>query len=345
MAKAISLYSSGLDSTLATIVIVRQGIEVTAVKFLTHFGCDMADPAAYLDDYVPHAEQFGFRVKYCHLGEVFLEIVKSPAYGRGKNMNPCVDCRIAMLREAKKLMALTGADFLITGEVLWQRPMSQRRDSFPLIDRAAGVEGIVLRPLTAKLLKPTIAETNGLVDREKLYGFSGRSRKPQMALAKEFGLTDYPAPAGGCLLTDSIYSYRLSELLRYTPNPSLREVNLLKTGRHFRLSPSIKAIAGRNEKENIAIEAQTTDEDITLTVDDVGSPTTLILAQAGQKLEPGDAIVEVAASITARYAKTKHDPQVNVSIYKGVNKLIGHVLVKPLDEETLNSLRIEAKSG
>ncbi|HEX8948665.1 MAG TPA: 7-cyano-7-deazaguanine synthase, partial [Dissulfurispiraceae bacterium] len=184
MAKAIALYSGGLDSTLAILVAMRQGIEVTAVTFLTHFGCDISDKSSCSKDPFAASAKFGFEVKLCHLAEKFVEIVKRPKFGHGKNMNPCIDCRILMLKEAKELMAMRGAHFIVTGEVLGQRPMSQRRDTFPRIDREAGLEGYILRPLSAKLLKPTIAEQSGLVDRERLYGFHGRSRKPQMALAE-----------------------------------------------------------------------------------------------------------------------------------------------------------------
>ena len=213
--KAIALFSGGLDSTLAILTILRQGIDVTAITFLTHFGCDISDKSSCSKDPFSAAEKFGFQVKLCHLADKFIEIVKNPKHGHGRNMNPCIDCRILMLKEAKELMGITGADFIITGEVVSQRPMSQMRNTIYMIDKEAGVSGIVLRPLSAKLLEQTLPETKGIVDRERLYGFHGRSRKPQMALAKELGLTEYPMPASGCLLTEPNYSYRLRELLRY----------------------------------------------------------------------------------------------------------------------------------
>jgi tRNA-specific 2-thiouridylase len=194
---AVALYSGGLDSTLAILVVLRQGVEVKAVTFLNHFGCDISDRSSCSKNPFSAAEQFGFEVKLSHLSEKFIEIVKNPKFGHGKNMNPCMDCRILMLKEAKEFMNMTGAAFIITGEVLGQRPMSQRRDALDVIDREAGLKGHVLRPLSAKLMKPTIAEEKGIVERGLLYDFSGRSRKPQIALAEEFGLTDYPAPAGG----------------------------------------------------------------------------------------------------------------------------------------------------
>ncbi len=174
---------------------MNQGIDVTAITFLNHFGCNIGDKSSCSKDPFSASIKFGFKVKLAHLSDKFMEIVKNPKYGYGKNMNPCIDCRILMLKEAMELMRMTGADFLITGEVLGQRPMSQRRDTFPVIDREAGVKGYVLRPLSAKLMKPTVPEEKGFVNRELLHDFNGRSRKPQIALARKLGLTDYAAPA------------------------------------------------------------------------------------------------------------------------------------------------------
>ncbi len=335
--KAIALLSGGLDSTLAILVLLKQGIDITAVTYLTHFGCDISDTSSCSKDPFPAAGKFGFTVKLSHLADKFLDIVKNPKHGRGKNMNPCIDCRILMLKEARELMGLIGADFLVTGEVLGQRPMSQKRETFPLIDREAGVEGLVLRPLSAKLMKPTIAEENGLVDRERLYGFSGRTRRPQMALAQELGLTDYPSPAGGCLLTDSIYSYRLRELLDHNPDPDIREINLLQAGRHFRVSEGTKVIVGRNERENSRIETLAEKGDIMLTVEHYGSPVTLIQGE-----NDGEA-VRIAASLTARYSDAKYLPIVEVTVRSGLDTIINTLCVSPASKELLDILRIEQK--
>ncbi|MBI5664062.1 MAG: 7-cyano-7-deazaguanine synthase, partial [Nitrospirae bacterium] len=215
MPKAVALYSGGLDSTLAILVMQRHGVDVTALTFMNHFGCDISDKSSCSKDPFAAAVKFGFQVKLAHLSDKFLEIVKNPKYGHGKNMNPCIDCRVLMLKEAKEFMKLTGADFLITGEVVGQRPMSQRKNSFPMIDKAADVKGLVVRPLCGKILPATIPEETGLISRDMLHDFNGRSRKPQMALAEELGLTEYPAPAGGCLLTEPNYSHRLRELLAH----------------------------------------------------------------------------------------------------------------------------------
>ena len=333
MPKAIALYSGGLDSTLAILVAMSQGIEITAITFLNHFGCDISDKSSCSKDPFSAAQKFGFEVKLCHLADKFMDIVKNPKFGHGKNMNPCIDCRILMLREAKELMKMRGADFIITGEVLGQRPMSQRRDTLPKIDREAGLKGYVLRPLSAKLLKPTIAEESGLVDRERLCGFHGRSRKPQMALAKELGLTEYPAPAGGCLLTDPIFSYRLKELLKHNPDPSIRDINLLRLGRHFRISENMKIIVGRNEQENNAIEVLAEKTDYLFWVEGYGSPLTIISGNA-----TGDDI-NLAASICARYSDAKKLPEVEVTV--SADGIKSSIKTSPADDAVLNECMVQ----
>jgi hypothetical protein len=230
-------------------------------------------------------------------------------------------------------MRMTGADFVATGEVVGQRPMSQMKNTLRMIDRQSGLKGYVLRPLSAKILEPTVAEQEGLVDRELLYDFNGRSRKPQMALAEEFGLTDYPAPAGGCLLTDPMYSYRLRELLENNPAPSLKDFHLLRVGRHFRLKSGLKLIVGRNQAENAKIESLADIGDCLLNAVGVGSPIALISAYA----ESDDILM--AASICARFSDAKHLPQVNVRLKRGGE--VSMVDVSPAFDEILDSLRIQ----
>jgi tRNA U34 2-thiouridine synthase MnmA/TrmU len=339
MAKAVALYSGGLDSTLAILVIMRQGIEVTALTFLNHFGCDISDKSSCSKDPFSASEQFGFAVKLSHLSEQFLDIVKNPKHGHGKNMNPCIDCRILMLREARKFMDITKADFLITGEVLGQRPMSQRKSLFPMIDKAATIRGYVLRPLSAQLLEPTIPEQKGIVNREALYDFSGRSRKPQMALAREFGLTDYPSPAGGCLLTDPNYSYRLRELLTYTKDPGFKDINLLRIGRHFRFSPECKIIVGRNHEENILVKSLAGTDDYLLKVEGYGSPLTLVTGNADEES------LKVASSLCARYSDAKHLSEITVAVYRNMQATNRTFFsIKPARDEVLEIYRIEQKT-
>ncbi len=333
--KAVALYSGGLDSTLAILTVMKQGIEVKAVTFLNHFGCDITDKSSCSKNPFAAARQFGFEVKLCHLSDKFINIVKNPKFGHGKNMNPCMDCRILMLREAKEFMDIVNADFIITGEVLGQRPMSQRRDALDIIDRETGLRGRILRPLTAKLLKPTIAEQEGLVNRDMLYGFGGRTRKPQMALAAEFGLTDYPLPASGCLLTEPNYSYRLSESLAYDKDPSVDDLNLLRVGRHFRLSDTCKVIVGRDEAENNAILMILGEKGTFLKAEDHASPISVIRGDADE------AMTRTAASLCARYSDGKHLPEVKVKIWNGDD--VRYLMVPPADQPTIDQYKIERR--
>jgi tRNA U34 2-thiouridine synthase MnmA/TrmU len=333
MSKAIALFSGGLDSSLAVLCVLRQGVDITAITFLNHFGCSIGDRSSCSRDPFSASIKFGFKVKLSHLSDEFLKIVKNPKYGHGKNMNPCIDCRILMLKEAKELMNLTGADFLVTGEVLGQRPMSQRRDTFPVIDREAGVTGYVLRPLSAKLMKPTVPEETGLVDRNLLHGISGRSRKPQIALAREYGLTDYAAPAGGCLLTEPNYACRLRELLEHCENPDIVDINLLRLGRHFRVSPDSKIIVGRNMEENRSLQSAASRGEYRMHVQGHGSPLTIITGR------PDGMTVSTAASLCARYSDARDLPEVRVTVSHGDE--VYCLSVRPADDSTINTFRIE----
>jgi tRNA-specific 2-thiouridylase len=333
MKKAIALLSGGLDSILAVLTILRQGIEVKALAFLTPFNCDIRGKSLYVSNTTSFAERFGFDVKLCTLTHEFIEILKKPEFGYGKNMNPCIDCRILMLKEARKFMNTLGADFIITGEVLGQRPMSQRKEMFYIIDSKAGVMDYVLRPLSAKLLNITHPEAKGLINREMLYDFSGRSRKPQIALAKELGLMDYPAPAGGCLLTEPNFAYRLKDLLIYNPVPHIREISLLKIGRHFRFNPSCKIIVGRDKAENEIIESLSGDRDYLLKVEGYGSPITLMVGEITEEA------LKIAASLCARYSDAKNLSEIEV-VAKDLDKTF-ELKASPASDELVEGLRIE----
>src|SRR4030042_6789332 len=296
--KAVALFSGGLDSTLSILTVLRHGVGVAALKFVTPFDHDIADTSSSFRNLLHTAEQFRFEVRIFELSDQFMEIVKKPKFGYGRNMNPCIDCRIFMLKAAKDFMEKTEADFIISGEVLGQRPMSQRKNILCLIDKEAGVTDYVLRPLSAKLLKITIPEIKGILNREMLFDFRGRSRKPQMTLAKDFGLTDYPAPAGGCLLTEPHYAHRLKDLFTYQPDPDLDDLSLLRIGRHFRFSPSCKIIVGRNKIENEKIWSLSA-KGCLLKVEGYGSPTTLIIGEITAET------LRVAASLCAKYSDAK----------------------------------------
>lgn len=265
--KALVLFSGGLDSILATEILKRQGIKVIGVTFKSHFfNSKQAQKAA---------KELGLKLKIIDFSKEHLEMVKKPKHGYGKNMNPCIDCHTLMLKKAKEIMEREGFDFVATGEVLEERPMSQNKEALKLVEKESSLSGFLLRPLSAKLLKETIPEKKGLVDREKLFSISGRSRKKQIALAKKFGVKEYPTPAGGCLLTDPGFSKRLRELLEKNPDSKGNDIELLKYGRHF-FEDSIKIIVGRDEEENNKIRKLSKKNDIIIEMENYMGPTTLV---------------------------------------------------------------------
>lgn len=231
---------------LAARIILDQGITVHGVSFVTpFFGAEKALKAA---------QQLKIPLKILDITQVHWDMLKNPRYGYGKGMNPCIDCHALMVRLTGEWMTEIEADFLFTGEVLGQRPFSQTKPSLRAVEKGSGFVDRILRPLSALLLPETNPEREGLVDRSRLLDIRGRSRKRQILMAEGYGLNDYPAPAGGCLLTDPIFSLRLKELLSHNQTPPMREVELLKTGRHFRLPSKVKVIIGRNKKENEFME-------------------------------------------------------------------------------------------
>jgi tRNA U34 2-thiouridine synthase MnmA/TrmU len=304
--KALALLSGGLDSTLAVKVIMEQGIEVIALNFVTVF-CRCTSQGKCKLEAVKVSENFGIKIKVLNCTERFVEIVKKPKFGYGSNMNPCIDCRINYLRTAGEYMKEIGASFIITGEVLGQRPMSQRRDAMKLIDKEAGLTGYVLRPLCAKHLEPTIPEIEGLVDREKLLGITGRSRKEQMQLADIFQIKDYPCSAGGCLLTDPEFGNRMKDEITHRDS-SVNDIHLLRVGRHFRIDPKTKVIIGRKEEENDRMHKLSQDGDVLLRLVDIPGPLTLIRGDATE-----DNIL-LAARLTARCSKAQYLPTAKVAI-------------------------------
>ncbi|MFC1855260.1 7-cyano-7-deazaguanine synthase [Thermodesulfobacteriota bacterium] len=295
--KALALFSGGLDSTLAIRVIQEQGIEVTALNFMTPF-CNCTNKSSGCKSEAKRvADELKVTVKIMNKGKDYLEVVRNPKFGYGKNMNPCVDCRIFMHKAAKEYMKEIGASFIITGEVLGQRPMSQRRDTINIIDRESGLKGLVLRPLSAQLFPLTIPEEEGVVDREKLLKISGRSRKPQMQLADDFKIKGYQCPAGGCLLTDVGFARRIKDLFKYSEDINMLDVHMLKTGRHFRLNENTKLIVSRDESEGNKLNIYSGDRYTLLIPEGLPGPTSLIVG------EPTDEIIDLALRITAKYYK------------------------------------------
>ena len=302
---------------LAGAVLRGQGIDVTFICFVTPFyGAARAREAA---------AQLDLPLKVVDLFEKFQPLLYSPPHGFGKGHNPCIDCHSLMIREAGAVMAAEGFDFIFTGEVLGQRPMSQNRGSLNLVARESGLAELLLRPLSAKLLKSTRPELEGWVDRERLFNLSGRGRKRQIALAAEYGISRYPAPAGGCLLTDPGFALRIQELLRHEGRVSRRDLELLKWGRHFRLPGGAKAVVGRTQRDNEAIFGLKAPGDQCLNVENVPGPLVLV---------PGAATevdLQEAAGLAAAYSDAPLGTAVRVSVEgDGPGRVID--LIAPLKE-------------
>jgi len=316
--KIVILYSGGLDSTLAFYIAKEWGAETFPLyvynKFLS---------------LKHHPEVPGLEI--IDITKEFIEIVRSPQHGYGKNLNPCIDCRILMLQKAKEYMEKIKADFIITGEVLDQRPMSQRFEQLMMIDKKADVEGLIVRPLSGGLLPETIPEKKGLISRNDLLSIKGRSRKVALDLAQQMKIEKYASPSGGCLLTDPGFCRRLADLMRYQEKVEVRDIELLKIGRHFRLSPDTKLIVGRNEEENENIDKMIRTGETLVYVPDTGSPNAMLL---GNKKSH----IKIAASITARYSDKKNDNSIEVFYKK--DKSAKGIFVKAATKEELVKWRI-----
>ncbi|ABB13633.1 hypothetical protein [Carboxydothermus hydrogenoformans] len=327
MVKALALFSGGLDSTLAIKLILEQGVEVEAVNFTSPF-CRCLAKGQGCASTAKLAADLGIKLHVQNCGEEYLRIVENPPHGYGSALNPCIDCRIFKFKKAKKLMEEIGAKFMITGEVLGQRPNSQRRDAINLIDREAGIKGLVLRPLSALHFPPTIAEQEGYVSRDKLLAISGRSRKTQMELAASFGINDYPCPSGGCLLTKKEFAGKVQDLIRYNGKLTVEDIDRLKFGRHFRLSPTAKIIVGRNAQENELISYFKKPGEFLAKVEGFTGPTTLIQGN------PTEDDFYLAAKVTARYADT---PEASVSVRIWNDSVVKRVnVLKATDQELAN---------
>ncbi len=306
---AIGLFSGGLDSILACRIIADQGIRVRAIKFVTPF----------FDHHLLESEQqyqqeiwdkYRIEVELVDLSKGYIELLRNPAHGFGKNFNPCIDCKILMITRARELMAQYGASFIITGEVLGQRPMSQRRDTLNVIERDAVCKDILLRPLSAQLMNPTLPEQQGLVDRDRLYSFSGRGRKPQISLARELGITDFPAPAGGCVLTDPNLATRIERFYAGLfaigrDDFQVNDIRLLLVGRQFRLPGGHWLALGRNEQENDRLTELCDSDDWLLFMPERPGPTALLRRPSIMKddIEQERKIVALAAGLIVRYGR------------------------------------------
>ena len=328
--KAIALLSGGLDSILSLKLILDSGIDVVCLNLKTPFcTCDGRERCFSSE----LSEKFNLRLIRIFRGEDYLKIIKNPKYGYGRNMNPCIDCRIFLFSKAKELLEKEGADFVFTGEVLGERPMSQRRDAMKLIEKESGLSGLVLRPLSAQLLEPTIPEKESWIERERLLAIKGRSRKPQINLAFNLGISNYPCPAGGCLLTDVNFAKRLKDSFSHKED-SLRHIGFLKIGRHFRLPSGAKVIAGRDEAENKLLVNLSSPKELKFTVKGFKSTFCILL---------GDKALEnqvFASRICARYCDEKTLNTLPVKIWSLKEEEFTLLEAKPFEDKELITYRI-----
>lgn len=320
--KGIALFSGGLDSILAFKVIAEQGIEVLGITFETpFFGAAKARETA---------KRIGLPLDVVDITSEHLQMLRAPRYGFGRNMNPCIDCHTLMLQVAGRRMEGAGADFIFTGEVLGERPMSQGKQSLYIVAKNSGYADRILRPLSAKLLPETEPERSGKVDRSRLCDIQGRGRKRQMEMAVHYGITAYPPPAGGCLLTDPIFSRRLRDLFHRNPGHEIREIELLKVARHFRLDEKTKAVVGRNAGENETIERLAREGDALIRIDAFPGPTVLVPGggDEGTRL--------LAARLCARYSDGPRDRELIVRCLRERSETAFSVLaLDPAEAERL----------
>lgn len=311
---------------LAARIVQGQGIETIPLNFVIPF-CNVSNYAG------KSAQALGLELRRVDIAEDFLEVLKNPRYGFGSNMNPCIDCKILMLGKAKKMMREWNAEFIVTGEVLGQRPMSQHRQALNIIEKRSGLEGLILRPLSAKLLDETWPEKEGWVNRSRLFNLSGRSRKPQIELAKNFKIKDYANPAGGCLLTDSGFAKRLEDLLTHN-EMNMKNIELLKVARHFRVSESAKLAVGRDERENNLLEKLAEEDDYLFMPKDTAGPVSL-----GRGIFNSD-LIKLCCAITSRYCDRNGNSETDIIYRKQSLNIDGSLRIAPIQESKLKSLRI-----
>lgn len=324
--KALGLLSGGLDSTLAVKLIMKQNMDVEAFNLVTPFclcrkgGCGASEVA----------KEFKIPLKMYDAGKEYLALIRNPKFGYGKNMNPCVDCRIFLLKKAKRYAKEIGAAFIFTGEVLGQRPMSQHRKVFNLIEKEAGLQGKIVRPLSAKLLPKTEAEAKGFIDNENLMDISGRSRKRQIELTKQFNILNYPCASGGCLLTYKEFADKLRDLFEHKKRVSVKDVQLLKVGRHFRFGEN-KIIVGRNKSENELLVKSKKKSDYLFEALNCSSPTSILEGPKTKKA------IEKAAALTAFHSDIKNTA---APVAYGKDQLDKKIQVSPLTLEEVHKLRL-----
>lgn len=329
MTRALAMISGGLDSILAAKLIKEQGIEVIGICFRSYFFNE--------ENAKRMTKQIGIRLEVVDFSKEHFEMVKNPNHGWGKNMNPCIDCHAMMMRYSGELLKKFDADFIITGEVLNQRPMSQNRSALDVVKKQSGFSDKILRPLCAKNLKETQMEIDGLVDREKLLDISGRNRKLQMALAEKWGIKDYPSPAGGCKLTEPNYSIRLKEIIDRKGDVTEKDLDLLRYGRHFVTENNTKIIVSRTSEEGQCIKQLLNKNDwMFLTTKFNGA---MVIIPEGNT--PNEDDITLACRLAVRYSKGKDEDLVEVK-YGQVStnfnnkKIVNSITQEELDEYNIN---------
>lgn len=325
----LGLISGGLDSLIATLLMKLQNIKVIGLNFKSPFcTCDKAyqNSECGLNLYY---KKLGIKIYFLQKGNDYLEIVRNPKFGYGRNLNPCIDCRIYILKRAREFGNDFSADFIFTGEVLNQRPKSQNFKALDLIEKESGLQGKLLRPLSALLLKPTTLEENGLIDRSKLLGIKGRSRKIQLELARKHNLLNNYYACGGCLLTDKKFSERMCDYLNFNKNPTIEDIRLLKYGRHFRYK-NAKIIVGRNEIENKILLQIKKPDDLILETRNVEGPITIIQGNSDEE------VIQFAAKLTLRYSDLKQNN--GIIIYgKNLQNLDNEITIERESDEILKN--------
>jgi len=329
--KVVALLSGGLDSQLAVRMMQEQGFDVSAVAIKTPF-CDFDCGRGCGFEIRERADDLGVNLKTVYLGDEYIEMLKNPKYGRGAGFNPCVDCRSMMFDAAKKHMEEIGAEFIISGEVLGQRPMSQHGRALHAIERESGLKGRILRPLSGGLLPPTDAEREGLIKREDLGTVRGRTRRAQLEMAREYGIEDPPNAGGGCLLTDPSFGLRAKDLFEHVETPTINDIDLLKVGRQFRFDESSKLVVGRDQNENMVIRSLALPEDILLEAEDHMGPTAIVRGRVA------DENLRLAAAITLRYSDAPDGSEASVVIDRNGEK--SKISARPAEEASYLSLRI-----
>ena len=330
--KVVALLSGGLDSQLAVRMMQKQGFDVSAVAIKTPF-CDFDCGRGCGFEIRERADDLGVNLKTVYLGDEYIEMLKNPKYGRGAGFNPCVDCRSMMFDAAKKHMEEIDAEFIISGEVLGQRPMSQHGPALHTIEKESDLKGKIVRPLSGGLLPATDAEKNGLIKRKDLGMIKGRTRRAQLDMAKEYGIEDPPNAGGGCLLTDPSFGLRAKDLFGHIETPTINDIDLLKVGRQFRFDKFSKLVVGRDQNENMIIGSLSLPKDILLEARDHMGPTSIIRGQ-----QVSDENIRLAAAITLRYSDAPKDSESTVTINKNGEKT--EISVKPIKESAYISLRI-----